>query len=416
MAKLLVLLLVLAVLASMPRVHLMVAGPRRSDPIQPQKIHMTGVRVTGYRADGSVANTLAGDRARMGIKSEDIDLFPARAEILRDGAIKAWLTAQVGRRRAGPDGRTLLEFEGNVLGRSDDQRELKGQIVVYDQKDEKIRSSQPVTLTSTRTRIEGDSLEAHSSFEYGKLVGKVSIDHQGEPRPGESAPAPLKAKGDEADFDFKSGKHELRGRVQVVQGSMRQTSSRVQFLEGERRLVSSGKVDAADGEIGVRCDLLTYGFDSRQSRALGNPSVRQTHADSGEVQEMVAEDILADGIKKSAKGKGKVKVTTWVKKGRALVQDATITADEAETWFDAGRATFKGHVEIRTEKGVSKGEHAVYYKGSRKAYVSGEAEAWEVGARGERVNHIRSEQILYEVESGRATALKGVQGFLGGAS
>lgn len=382
-----------------------------------EEIHLEEVQVTSYTQEGKIETRISGRAAVLDTKMTGFEITPSRVEIFQEGRLASTVTSRVGRRST-PEGATpRFEFEGNVVGKSEDGRQLFGELLYYEIDQERLTSPQPATLISTQVRLTGDTLEANQSHRRGILRGNAHITYlekevPGRPPPEGSKPQVLEIDGDQAEFDLEAQHHRMQGDVVAERGTMKLRSKLLDFFQDKESLIAMGAVRARDGELEIQCEQLEYRLQSQRALARGAPRVIQRRLQTGEVQELTAREILASSPGKWIRGTGSVHLQTQVLAEGRLVPETDITADEVEAFYESGRATFRGNVEIVSRGSHAKGTNAVYYRDSRRVYVNGDAEAWEQSPSGQVSRRIRGEHILHYLDSGRSVVLGGVRGLV----
>jgi LPS export ABC transporter protein LptC len=377
-----------------------------------EKIHLEKVEVSNFGKDGRLETRVTGKNATLDKKFTRFEIQPSRVEIFQKGVLESTLTSKIGRKGTSKQGVARFEFEGNVVGRSVDGRQLYGELLYYNIDAEKLISPQPATVVTTQVQISGDTLEATAAHRRGVFRGNTRIHYLKASERG--PPQPLEMQGDQADFDLETKHHRLQGKVRATQATMRLESKMLDFFQDQESLIAVGEVRAQDGELEILCEQLEYRLDSQRALARGGPRVIQTRAETGAVQELTAREILASTKGKWLRGKGSVHLRSQVKQGGRLVPETDIRSQEVEAFYESGRATFKGDVRIISRTSHARGTNAVYYRDSRKIYVNGDAEAWEQSPTGAVTRRIRGEHILHNLASGRSVVLGGVRGQVSG--
>jgi lipopolysaccharide export system protein LptA len=376
------------------------------------RILLTGVEMTSYELDGSQGSQIEGTAARVTMKLDEIELDQARVTLIRDGETSLVMTGRLARKLEAPEGGDRYEVEGDVRGRSVDGRELFGDLVQYESRTERGVCPLPATITTTTSRIHGNRLEGLPSLERGTAFGNVEIAHRSEEDDGV-----LQVWSDEAAFDLRADHHRAKGHVRVRQGETQLEADFVDaFLEpGAKRIEASGeRVTANDADVKVICSTLSYDVDGERIRARGDqaPPVAIVEGE-GERQELRAATMLisTEPGKRWVLGEGDVHFIN-TPDGAQPGDEVIITSERVEAFHDVGRATFEGNVRVEATRGRARSRHGIYYRESRRVYLSGDAEAWENDASGRPARHVQGDRIRYDLDSGRSVVIGGVRGVL----
>lgn len=374
-----------------------------------ERIHLQGVEVSSFQPDGTLETRVVGEDAWLEKKLESLEIRPAKLEVYRQGVLETVLTSKIGRKLVSEAG-DRFEFEGNVVGKGIQGRELYGELVHYDLKSRDFSCPQPATLIATDSRISGQVLQGNMDTRQGTVRGDVRLVYLERPAEG-GPPRPLEITGEQADTDFAARHHRVEGQVHAVQGELDLICRILELFQDQETLIAVGGVRARDAELEITGERLEYRLDLRRALARGNPRVVQRRP-GGEVQVLTALEVVASNPGKWMRGKGSVKLVSQVPERGALVTDTTILSDEVEAFYESGRATFKGNVRIESRTSSAQGANAVYYRDSRRVYVNGDAAAWEKDAQGREVHRVQGEHIVHHLDSGESVVLGGVHGYL----
>ncbi len=409
MARLAVLLLVtLVAWWALPEVQDILQQPLMANPVAPQRIRMEDIVMTSYRRDGAPAQRLHGKRARIDLKFENAEVDLPVLEILEGGSVDARITAREGRKTRLEGGATRYELEHEVEGETVDGKRLTGSLVHYLLKEEKIVCPRPATLRTTDTELSALILEMEPGFDRGTALEDVRIVRRGEPETPGGPPTRLEAQSQEARFDFGRRSHLLLGGAQARQQKMELTAQQILLEEETQRVKATGEAMAVDGDLEIRAEILAYDAKARVAEASGprRPSAVQRRPGAAD------QTITAARLKGILGAQGNRHVVATGGVVFASGDGTTIRSREATAFHSDGRTHFQGDVMIESANGRATGDQAVYYRETRRAYLTGRAEAWEPGPGNTKKRHVTGERIQYHAETGSAVVLGGVQGTL----
>lgn len=419
----LVLLTAAALLVSwgLPILHVMLFEGVEFEPASPKKIHLTQVDMTTYAPDGSVRNRVIGAKARLGMKgSNDVDIEPVKAEIYKAGALEATLTGEKGRKLHPAGEGERLEVEGNVLADAAGGRQLMGSVLHYLMKDEQLIAPARATVLTTMGNLSGDRLEARLGLEQVTATGNVVLERWLAPSQPGGQRQKLEVRGRVAFFDLKAQFHRIEGDVVATRPGTRLLCDTLEIHEADERLVAHGSAarpaEANEDSLKILATKLNYKLDDRVLIAQGsNPRPRVVYTDpKGDVQQLDSISVVVDAGEgeRWMRGKGACDFRTFTKTARGLAEDVRITSDEVEAFHETGRATFEKNVKAKGQQGKAEAQHGIYYRKSKRVYLSGNATAWELDARGQPTREVRGDRIQYDTTTGNAVVLGGVRGTL----
>ncbi len=394
----------------MPRLEAMHHDVEKSLEKPKERIRLEGVVVTTVDQDGSIETRVTGDAADLDKKFKELEIRPAKVEVFENKQLQSTLTSKVGRKRTPVGQAERFEFEGNVVGRSEDGRQVYGEMIHYFPSVKDIVAEAKSTILTTDTRIQGDWLRANLDLQNGRFRGNVRLQHLPARQPGKPAQKPMTVTGEQADFDLKTRHHHFQGSVHVMQVTLDLKSQALDYYQDTNRLTAVDQVTLKDGDLTLTGQQMEYRLDTRRALVNGSPKVVSIRPKTGQRQELTAREIVASNKESWVKGNGSVRLVTFVKSGGRWQRGAEILGDRVEALEESGRATFFENVRILSGKATARGEHAVYYRDSRRVYLNGDAEATEKSPTGKAVRKVRGEHILHHLDTGKSVVLGGVHG------